>query len=184
MTVKEQGQFQRKLEAIYQGAQVVKKSFLGRKVCYVTDHSTLEVVFQATNFMHLCGVHYKRGATLFFQDCLDRKLILADLLIKRDGTTFQKLQVVSSLDLLLTLAVSIVGKGQYARLRYDAAIRTRRKILALSLKETEGKYVPISLLNLQSKEIGSGDQIWCIYTEDFHTHERRILISEDSFHLE
>lgn len=46
--------------------------------------------------MHLCGLYYSRGAKNFFLDCLDKKLDVSSLLVKKDGTTIQKLAILNS----------------------------------------------------------------------------------------
>ena len=48
--------------------------------------------------MHLCGVDYRKGAGSFFDDCLNRHVIIDELKIKKDGTTMQKLQVLGSIE--------------------------------------------------------------------------------------
>jgi hypothetical protein len=125
--------------------------------------------------MHLCGIEYRRGTQLFFQDALDKKIKLEDINIKVDGTTFLKLQVLGSIDLLLDEKIAIVGQGIFSSLRYDAAIRTRRKILALSLMQEGSTYVPISLLNLTQKELGPGQKVICILSENLTSGEVTVI---------
>lgn len=176
MSTKETDQIKKYLKAIYTAAAILQDNFVDKKVVYVGEQSTVAIIFSATNFMHLCGIDYRRGTHLFFQDALDKKLSLQDINIKSDGTTFQKLQVVGSIDLLLNRNISIVGRGVYSSLKYDSAIRTRRKILALSLKQNGLSYVPISLLNLSSKEIGSGQKVTCIFSEDLTSGEIKTIM--------
>ena len=166
MSDKEKTQIKRHLNAIYHAANTLHDSFINKKLSYVGEISTVTIIFSATNFMHLCGIDYRRGTASFFQDSLDKKISLADIKIKPDGTTFQKLQVIKCIEMLLEKNISIVDSGVYPALRYDAAIRTRKKIIALSLKQNALVYVPISLLNLTTKEIGSGQKVIRIISED------------------
>ncbi|MBM1154228.1 hypothetical protein JQC73_15455, partial [Enterococcus durans] len=101
MSIKETTQITRQLNAIYKAAHLLQEHFVDKKVSFVGEVSTVAIIFSTTNFMHLCGIDYRRGTHLFFQDALDRKINLQDIQIKTDGTTFQKLQVIGSLDLLL-----------------------------------------------------------------------------------
>lgn len=78
--------------------------------------------------------------------------------------------------MLLGNHISIAGRGIYASLRYDAAIRTRKKILALSLKQNGLIFVPISLLNLSSKEIGPGQKVTGIFSEDLTSGEIKMIM--------
>ncbi|MEG7621375.1 hypothetical protein U0C78_09080, partial [Enterococcus durans] len=56
------------------------------------------------------------------------------------------------------------------------AIRTRKKILALSLKQNGLIYIPISLLNLSSKEIGPGQKVTGIFSEDLTSGELKMIM--------
>lgn len=176
MSIKETTQITRQLNAIYKAAHLLQEHFVDKKVSFVGEVSTVAIIFSTTNFMHLCGIDYRRGTHLFFQDALDRKINLQDIQIKTDGTTFQKLQVIGSLDLLLGKHISIVGRGVYSSLRYDAAIRTRKKILDLSLKQNGLIYIPISLVNLSSKEIGPGQKVTGIFSEDLTSGELKMIM--------
>lgn len=63
----------------------------------------IEVLFLARNFMHLTGVRsleksgkYKK-ANQFYNACLNNKLSYKDIIIKDDGTTKLKLDIISNL---------------------------------------------------------------------------------------
>lgn len=63
----------------------------------------VEVLFLARNFMHLTGVRsienngkYKK-ANQFYNACLNNKLSYKDIIIKEDGTTKLKLDIISNL---------------------------------------------------------------------------------------
>ena len=49
--------------------------------------------------------------------------------------------------------VHLTGSGRYLYLEFDYALRTRKQILALTLKETSKKIVPQSLLDLKRKTV-------------------------------
>jgi hypothetical protein len=175
MSAKESIQIKRYLNVIYTAVDILQNEFIDKKISYIGEESTISIVFSASNFMHLCGIEYRRGTQLFFQDALDKKIKLEDINIKVDGTTFLKLQVLGSIDLLLDEKIAIVGQGIFSSLRYDAAIRTRRKILALSLMQEGSTYVPISLLNLTQKELGPGQKVICILSENLTSGEVTVI---------
>ena len=68
---------------------------------YETEIESVELHFSPTNFSHLCGVDYRKGAGSFFDDCLNRHVIIDELKIKKDETTIQKLQVLGSIEEVL-----------------------------------------------------------------------------------
>ncbi len=63
----------------------------------------IEILFLSRNFMHLTGVRsienngkYKK-ANQFYNDCLNNKLSYKNIVIKKDGTTKLKLDIISNL---------------------------------------------------------------------------------------
>ena len=76
MSIKETTQITRQLNAIYKAAHLLQEHFVDKKVSFVGEVSTVMIIFSTTNFMHLCGIDYRRGTHLFFQDALDRKINL------------------------------------------------------------------------------------------------------------
>ena len=91
-------------------ASFFKEHFVGKIMYYETEIESVELHFSPTNFMHLCGVDYRKGAGSFFDDCLNRHVIIDELKIKKDGTTMQKLQVLGSIEELLGKHVHLTGQ--------------------------------------------------------------------------
>ena len=153
-------------------ASFFKEHFVGKIMYYETEIESVELHFSPTNFMHLCGVDYRKGAGSFFDDCLNRHVIIDELKIKKDGTTMQKLQVLGSIEELLGKHVHLTGSGRYLYLEFDYALRTRKQILALTLKETSRKIVPQSLLDLKRKTVfPKGEKVISIYSKHVQTSE-------------
>ena len=92
--------------------------------------------------MHLCGISYLRGSKNFFLSAKYRKIDLDKVLIKKDGTTFQKLQVLSAFPELISSNVRLTGRGRFLVLDYDYALRTSRQLLALTLINQSAKAIP------------------------------------------
>lgn len=57
-------------------ASFFKEHFVGKIMYYETEIESVELHFSPTNFMHLCGVDYRKGAGSFFDDCLNRHVII------------------------------------------------------------------------------------------------------------
>jgi len=168
------------IPSLYKIAKYFKDNFFGKKVVYCTRNQKISVYFSESNFMHLCGLYYSRGAKNFFLDCLDKKLDVSSLLVKKDGTTFQKLAILNSVTELTSPHVRLTGSGRYLYLEFDYALRTKKQILALTLKDTSKKIVPQSLLDLKKKrDFPKGEDIIKIYAVDFYTGKEWIYYTEE-----
>ena len=168
------------IPSLYKIAKYFKDNFFGKKVVYCTRNQKISVYFSESNFMHLCGLHYSRGAKNFFLDCLDKKLDVSSLLVKKDGTTFQTLAILNSVTELTSPHVRLTGSGRYLYLEFDYALRTKKQILALTLKDTSKKIVPQSLLDLKKKrDFPKGEDIIKIYAVDFYTGKEWIYYTEE-----
>lgn len=149
-------------------AKYLKEQFVGKQLFFCTERNTVNLIFKSSNFMHLCGIKYEKGANSFFADCYNGTIDLDKIRVKKDGTTFQKLRVLSAIPLLLKINTSLVGKGKYLFIDFDYAIRTRQQVIAMTLNRTSGYFYPESLLNLKGmKKFASGDRIECIYAINF-----------------
>ena len=168
------------IPSLYKIAKYFKDNFFGKKVVYCTRNQKVSVYFSESNFMHLCGLYYSRGAKNFFLDCLDKKLDVSSLLVKKDGTTFQKLAILNSVTELTSPHVRLTGSGRYLYLEFDYALRTKKQILALTLKDTSKKIVPQSLLDLKKKrDFPKGEDVIKIYAVDFYTGKEWIYYTEE-----
>ena len=168
------------IPSLYKIAKYFKDNFFGKKVVYCTRNQKVSVYFSESNFMHLYGLYYSRGAKNFFLDCLDKKLDVSSLLVKKDGTTFQKLAILNSVTELTSSHVRLTGSGRYLYLEFDYALRTKKQILALTLKDTSKKIVPQSLLDLKKKrDFPKGEAVIKIYAVDFYTGKEWIYYTEE-----
>ena len=130
--------------------------------------------------MHLCGLSYSKGTEKFFLDCLDNQLDLASLQIKGDGTTMQKLQMISAVTELTSPHVRLTGSGKYLYLAFDYALRTNKQILALTLKNAQKKIVPQSLLDLKKmKNFAKGEEVTRIYALHYISNEKTIYYDKN-----
>lgn len=146
-------------------AVYLKEYFVAKQLYFCTGKDSVNLIFKSSNFMHLCGVNYEKGANSFFNECLNSTLELSKIRVKKDGTTFQKLRVLSAIPLLLKVNTSLVRRGKYLYIDFDYAIRTKQQIVALTLNRTSGYYYPESLLNLRNmRSFSKGDRIECVYS--------------------
>lgn len=128
--------------------------------------------------MHLCGIYYLRGKRKFLEDACDKQLDLNKILIKNDGTTFQKLQVLSSLSELINHKVRLTSRGRFLRLDCDYALRTSKQILALTLLDKGNSVKPQSILNLHKmKKFDKGEPVIKIESQEFNS-EKTITLFE------
>lgn len=178
MSFSEQAQIKRYLSVIQIAAQFLADYFIGQKVVYCTANKEVTIAFSKANFMHLCGLYYKKGAHSFYDDSLNRHLRLELIQIKKDGTTFQKLQVLHSIKDLISPFVLLTERGHFLYLNFDYALRTRKQILALTLIDDKAILVPQSLLNLKrQKSFPKGEAVCRIYAESFETGLQQKLLA-------
>lgn len=150
---------------LHEAATFFKNHFVGKIMCYETSAKKVEVQFISTNFMHLCGIDYEHGAKRFFEDCLDDCIQVNSIRIKCDGTTIQKLKVLWNISELIGNNLRVTDSGDGLKISFDYAIRTRKQIFALALVNKRTRVIPISLLNLKSRNFfPSGDLVESIYS--------------------
>lgn len=180
------------LKQLTSGHAFFKEHFVNKRVTYVyKDKEKLKqfsIYMTASNFMHLCGVQYRHGAATFYNDIDNKTLRIKDVILKKDGTTKQKLQVLPLLNELIGEQVKVCLRGDYLHLAYDMAIRSNRSILAVTLKHAHvDKYVPTSLLNLRNGKydtLNPSFLVICIVKECFSTGERAYLLFKESYRVE
>ena len=96
----------------------------------------------------------------------------------------QKVTSFGSIEELLGKHVHLTGPGRYLYLEFDYALRTRKQILALTLKETSRKIVPQSLLDLKRKTVfPKGQKVISIYSKHLQTSELFFIIQKIGLHI-
>ncbi len=158
--------------------------FVNKEIHYVYKYKSTykEIIFKAEkeNFMHLCGINYvdpKRKINVsgkHFYNLLKSRKISVDFLIeKEDGTTDLKLKVLENLKDILTSNIRIIDERiTFANLSFDHALRSRRKIFAITLIEEQFNsniYLPTSLINLKTDKheyMRNSCEVHCIYSQN------------------
>lgn len=151
LTNKEKTKFLKYLSAIKIAGKAYQNIFLGKKLrFYISPQEYIELIAEKSNFMHLCGVKYVSGSSNFYKDVLENKLDVNKILLKTDGTTFQKLQVIANLKDLVGQHVQLVEHQHFLYLEFDYALKTNKQILALTLINKNYINRPQSILNLKN----------------------------------
>lgn len=147
MTSFELDTFKKYLISIEKAVKFLDEHFIDKEMKYVKENGEIvSVLFKKENFMHLCGVKYSNFSRVFFKHAMQSKIVLENVKIKREGTTFQKLKV---LEYLIKPNISLTGSGCFLNISFDSSIKagTRNVRFALTLKNKDGNCIPISLLN-------------------------------------
>ncbi|HDV7270359.1 TPA: hypothetical protein RJ182_002560, partial [Mannheimia haemolytica] len=66
LSINDLKKFEYNLEHIRNAAIFFKDHFLSKEMIYSTEKESTSVIFQRSNFMHLCGIYYEPGASEFF----------------------------------------------------------------------------------------------------------------------
>lgn len=171
LTNKERTKFLKYLSAIKIAGESYQNIFVGKRLrFYTSSKKYIELIAEKSNFMHLCGVKYTTGSINFYKDVLNNKIDVNKILVKTDGTTFQKLQVIANLKDLVSKHVQLVEHQHFLYLEFDYALKTNKQILALTLIDKNYIIRPQSLLNLKNtnKRL-RGKNIVRIDSEDLKT---------------
>lgn len=111
--------------------------------------STLEVTFDASNFLHLTGCTTNRGISAldFFNRCVEKRLSLNDFELADDGTTLKKLKI---LPLMLTKNLSANSIGDFIggrpKLQTDKLAGGMRGCMGFVKTAPSGRFVPNTVL--------------------------------------
>ncbi|MBG0733100.1 hypothetical protein HKK61_11145 [Lactobacillus crispatus] len=96
--------------------------------------------------------------------------------MKKDGSTFQKLQIMNQFQEMLGPHLRLTGPSNFTYLKFDHSIRTNKSILALALLNNQNYMIPISLLNLKFiHPFPNGEKIIKIESRDLKTGKITIL---------
>jgi hypothetical protein len=154
-----------------------------------------EIILKANkhNFMHLCGVSYRdpntrktMNSNQFYKALKKNKLKSEGIIVKLDGTTVLKLDVLDQIkDLLMCNLRVIDDKSNFLNLTFDSAIRSRRKVFCLCLERISAQtFVPSSLLNLKTDKgntIKGGFAVHCIYSIEPMTNNIQHICKTEEF---
>ena len=161
------------VKILFEAAQEYKKNLLGKNILLLGQNkhkeiTTLEVAFQASNFMHLTGCivdKKKISARDFFKRCVDKRLGMADFEIKKDGTTELKLKILISL-VQKDLSANMMGiyNNRGPMLLTDRLAGSVKGGLGFTFDRKRGKYVPNTVINADIRTyISNPSRIFAIY---------------------
>lgn len=163
---------------------------------YLNGNAVKELVVKAKKeqFLHLCGIKYKDPKTKkfvtarhFYELVKDDKINPKYLVVRKDGTTEQKLQVIGELKSLLTADVRVLdGQVTFYNFSFEKGLRSKRQIFALAMIEERRDseiYVPQSLLHLKSDKshaLRTSYEVCCIF-EKLRGKEDAIYYIKEGF---
>lgn len=169
-------QLSRYFKDINNVANYLQKEFINNTIFVQTKTEQLGLNINKSNYMHLCGILYQRGAKNFFEDALSNKLDLASILIKKDGSTFSKLSMLGLITKLFDEKLELTHSGKYLYLQFDHSIRTSSQRFAIALRDRGTISYPISFLNLRYEQrFPRGQKIENIYAVNKQTHRIKNL---------
>lgn len=160
-TTEELNRLNRVSDSIKEAAEFYKDNLSNGSVIYVSKHGesieALRIKYGEENFAHLVGMRFDRkDAKEMLEDLVNGVGEQNAILLKNDGSTFEKIKVLSSVSELIDASVfklSAVAESvpQARKLRFSEALKTNDKRLLLALKDFEPEfYRPYSLINLES----------------------------------
>ncbi|MDR2833396.1 MAG: hypothetical protein LBV67_06755, partial [Streptococcaceae bacterium] len=168
--------FNKLSNALYVSVDYIDNKLLGKQIFIFTKSKEITMKISIKNIPHLYGLYYGYGSRRFWSDLKKRRLDLKKLFIKKDGTTFQKISAMQSIQHLFENESRLIGSGIYERMSFDSAIRTNKLILLIGLVYSEnGNFVPNTVLDIKRKKIDTGEDIIKIYTRDIKTGEISFL---------
>lgn len=147
------------LKIIVECARKYKENLLNQQLLFICSDKhkkiyTLEVSFDASNFLHLTGVKTKNISPLdFFNRCIDSRLSVDDFEMADDSTTNLKLAVLPSL-MKPNLSANTIGdySGARANLYTEKLAGSVKACMGFVTTEPSGRYVPNTVLNIDIRD--------------------------------
>lgn len=150
-------------------AKFYKENMSQGNVVYVfkqgNNIKALRVKYGEENFSHLTGIKFDRkSAKGMLEDLVNENTEQNAILVKNDGTTFQKLDVIQKLPEVIDASVISLNDlehiQQAQKLRFSDALKTKDNSLLLALKDFEPEiYRPYSLINLSDVKAQYNDYL-------------------------
>ncbi len=150
-------------------AKFYKENMSQGNVVYVfkqgNNIKALRVKYGEENFSHLTGIKFDRkSAKGMLEDLVNENTEQNAILVKNDGTTFQKLDVIQKLPEVIDASVISLNDlehiQQSQKLRFSDALKTKDNSLLLALKDFEPEiYRPYSLINLSDVKAQYNDYL-------------------------
>ena len=137
-------------------AKLYKKNFVGKEFLFIIIDKKKKVYsfkteFQASNFQHLTGLkstNKKLSHLDFYNLCLKARLKESDIEFNPNGTTHQKLSVLSLILKNQNLSVNMVGNynNSYPLLYTEKLVGNTKWALGFIDVTGKGKFIPNTLL--------------------------------------
>ena len=169
------------------GSRLYKNNFVGNKFLFVATNKhmkveSLEVVFPASSYMHLTGLictHEDWTGLDFYNFCIDARLREEDIRIRKDGTTQQKLNILTSALSKQNLSASMLGNfsSQQPYLYTDVLVGGVKWAFGFIDPVGNGFYLPNTLLEGDiRKEVHEAHRIIATYVKRVESSKYEKLI--------
>ncbi|MFC6165734.1 PBECR4 domain-containing protein [Lactiplantibacillus dongliensis] len=143
------------LPKIYQAQQFIFKNLIGKSRYFFYKNGSsikwLDVRFTKNNFTHLCGVTYQGGASRFWDKAINNKLSMDFIKVKNDGSTFQKLKIITAIQELNEAKLELTSNGSFLRLTYDHLLKTR--VLHLTKRTNTLSHSPCLIFKISRENL-------------------------------
>lgn len=181
-------------------AKKYENYFIKKEVTYIyrdknNKRRMLVIRAQPQNFMHLCGIKCygdgkgipmgecnsdtSKGASKFYNDCIEGKIKLNDIFYNQIQAVQIKLNALTAIDYLFSQGVCVCPSGNFERLMFDNAIRTNNIVLAITLKSIGSTgSIPNSAIDLRKSKSNSKS-----FSETYRVTSIRIKdLTDESVH--
>lgn len=151
------------LKIILQSADLYQNNLCDQTLLIISADKSMkktyavEVLFEKTNFMHLTGIKFKKGANLppdtFYTRCLSRRLSVKDFELSTDGTTEMKLRVLPKIVASESLSANMIGDyhDRKPALITDKLAGNIKGCIGLVYDTGRKNYAPNTVLNLDMR---------------------------------
>lgn len=157
------------ISILQSGLKKYESNFLGKQFMYLyydninNTYGYIEILFKKEHFKHLCGNSNKEAgihkeivsAKKFYELCKAKRLGHQHIILKKDNTSIQKLNILNNLNLLTnnnTLYCNI--NNVYKNLKCDCMIGLADGNITLALQRFNKYSFPLSSLDFNIRDSG------------------------------
>lgn len=152
------------LKELFRCAELYHENLEGRSILLISSNnslnriSTVEAAFGPSNFLHLTGVKFEKGAeispSVFYSRCLNRRLSASQFILAEDGTSELKLSVLPEIFGSKHLSAKMIGDFHDRRqaLFTDKLAGNIRCCVGLVFNSDQKVYVPNTVLRTDMRD--------------------------------
>lgn len=170
LSVIEYRKFLKYESAIYAAADYIQEKLIDKDIIVKTDKKNLMLRLQGRNIPHLFGLYQEGKVTDLWQSLKKHSLKFDKLYIKKDKSTFLKIEAMQSIQELFEGECRLIGNGIYQKVNFERGLRTNKLILMIGFdSDNQGIAYPKTALNIKRIKVEKGEKVKTIYTVDRST---------------